>query len=115
MLNEKCYWYHEYQDMQARVPTCEFYGHYGQCHCTAECEHFISKTEVSNIVREIDNRNIPRGTFQCFHCGEYTVVWGNDFTFEDYGYEGDGIVHSLSCGNCGADIEYRVPLDDEDE
>ena len=57
----------------------------------------------------------PRGTYQCFHCGSCSVVWGNDFSFEDYGIEGEGIVHSCHCGNCGADIEYYVPIGGEDD
>ena len=32
-----------------------------------------------------------------------------DFDFEDFGYEGVGIVHVCHCSNCGAEIEYRVP------
>ncbi|MDT3386261.1 MAG: hypothetical protein LIR46_00615 [Bacteroidota bacterium] len=115
MLNENCYWYREYQDMQARVPTCEFYGSYGHCPCAVDCEHFISKKDVSDMVREAETRNKPRGTYQCFHCGSYSVVWGADFTFEDYGYEGEGIVHSCHCANCGADVEYRAPLEDNDD
>ena len=36
-----------------------------------------------------------------------TVVNGN---------EGEGIVHMCHCNNCGAEIEYRVPVGgDEDE
>lgn len=47
---------------------------------------------------------------ECFHCGSKSVVWQNDFMFEDFGYEGEGIVHECHCNNCGADIEYRVPI-----
>ena len=50
--------------------------------------------------------------FECFHCGEMAVIWGADFDFEDYGIEGEGIVHALRCSNCGAHITYEVPLDD---
>ena len=52
--------------------------------------------------------------YECFHCGQRSVYWQNDFTFEDYGYEGKGIVHICHCGNCGADIEYYVPYDDDE-
>ena len=53
---------------------------------------------------------------ECFHCGA-EVVWDNDFTYEDMGYyDGDGIVHCCHCPECGAEIEYRVPMDrSEDE
>ena len=46
--------------------------------------------------------------YQCFHCGENTVSWDNDFSFEDMGYEGEGLVHICHCMNCGAEIEYRI-------
>ena len=50
---------------------------------------------------------------ECFHCGCKTVVWDNDSSFEDCGYEGDGIVQFFHCENCGAMIEYCIPLSDE--
>ena len=53
----------------------------------------------------------PMGTFECFHCGHRSVVWGSDFSFEDYGLDGEGIIHSCTCSNCGAEIEYRVPIE----
>lgn len=54
--------------------------------------------------------------YECFHCGHRAVVWDNDFSFEDFGYDGDGIVHVCHCTHCGADIEYRISLEeDEDE
>lgn len=49
--------------------------------------------------------------FECMHCGERAVVWDGDFTFEDYGEEGEGIIHECTCSNCGAMITYRIPLD----
>ena len=53
--------------------------------------------------------------YECFHCGQRSVYWQNDFTCEDYGSEGEGIVHICHCGNCGADIEYYVPYDNHDD
>ena len=50
--------------------------------------------------------------YECFHYGQRSVVWENDFSFEDYGMEGEGIIHVCHCGHCGADIEYFVRLDD---
>ena len=47
-----CYWCHEYKDMNAIVPTCEYYGEYGSCPCIAECKHYINELEVDNIIRE---------------------------------------------------------------
>lgn len=48
--------------------------------------------------------------YECFNCGERAVVWENDFSFEDFGLEGEDIVHVLHCSHCGADIEYYVSL-----
>lgn len=53
--------------------------------------------------------------YQCFHCGAYAVVWRADFDFEDYGMEGEGIVHVCHCDNCGADIEYFVRVGGPEE
>ena len=50
----------------------------------------------------------------CFHCGGL-LVWNNDFSFEDMGYEGEGIVHILSCPDCGSEVEYRVPQERDEE
>ena len=52
---------------------------------------------------------------ECFHCGAKAVIWGSDFTFEDCGYEGTGLVQFLHCTRCGAQIEYDIPFDDEEE
>lgn len=54
--------------------------------------------------------------YECFNCGQMAVIWDNDFMFDEMGIDGYGIVHILHCSNCGAEIEYRVPLEgDEDE
>ena len=50
--------------------------------------------------------------YECFHCGEKSVIWQSDFSFEDYGEEGEGIIHECMCTNCGALITYRIPIDD---
>lgn len=49
--------------------------------------------------------------YECFHCGVRSVMWDRDFTFYDFGYDGNGVVHTLHCMNCGAEIEYRVKDD----
>ena len=55
------------------------------------------------------------GNFECFHCLSRGVMWDSDFSFEDFGYDGDGIVHVLHCTECGARIEYRVLIGGGDE
>lgn len=53
--------------------------------------------------------------FECFHCMTKSVIWDSDFNFEDYGLEGEGIIHVCHCTNCGARITYEIPLDKKDE
>ena len=51
----------------------------------------------------------------CFHCMQPAVCWDNDFDYEDYGFEGQGIVHACHCGKCGAEILYMIRIDDEED
>ena len=53
--------------------------------------------------------------YECFHCGCKSVIWDADFDFEDYGYEGEGIIHVCHCTNCGARITYEIPLNNEED
>lgn len=56
----KCYWFNEYQDMNAIIPTCNYYGQYGSCSCSDECEHYISEQEVDSIIRKgVEDEWIP--------------------------------------------------------
>lgn len=48
----------------------------------------------------------------CFNCGG-PLVWDNDFSYEDYGLIGEGIVHALHCTECGAETLCYVPMDDD--
>lgn len=52
--------------------------------------------------------------YECFHCGHRSVMWQSDYTFEEFGYEGKGIVYLCTCQHCGAEIEYRI-AEDKDE
>lgn len=52
--------------------------------------------------------------YECFHCGCRAVIWDCDYDFEDFGYEGAGIVQICHCTNCGAEIEYRISFDNDD-
>lgn len=54
--------------------------------------------------------------YQCFHCLQNAVVWDSDFNFEDFGFEGEGVVHVCHCTNCGAVIHVMsggVPDEDD--
>ena len=53
--------------------------------------------------------------YECFHCGARAVIWDSDFNLDECGYEGEGVVHFCHCTNCGAEIEYVIREDPEDE
>lgn len=53
--------------------------------------------------------------YECFHCGTRSVIWDSDFDFEDYGYEGEGIVQCCHCTNCGAEIFYLISTETEED
>lgn len=53
--------------------------------------------------------------YECFHCGCRSVIWDSDFSYDDCGYEGDGIVQFLHCTHCGAEIQYMIPFPNDDE
>lgn len=49
--------------------------------------------------------------YQCFHCLQDKVVWDADFDYEDFGLEGEGVVHVCHCTNCGAEIHVMSSAD----
>ena len=53
--------------------------------------------------------------YECFHCLQKSVIWDSDFDFSDYGYDGEGVVQVCHCVNCGADIEYRIRTDNQED
>lgn len=51
---------------------------------------------------------------QCHFCGGQ-LIWGCDYDYSDYGLEGDGVVATLTCANCGAYWEgYSNGVNSED-
>lgn len=50
----------------------------------------------------------------CHRCGE-ELCWMNDYTFEDYGMEGNGIITVWHCLKCEADVEIYLPDETEKE
>ena len=48
--------------------------------------------------------------YQCFHCLNNSVIWSGDFTFEDMGYEGEGVVHICYCTHCGRKLNTAFRL-----
>ena len=81
--------------------------------------HYADKEEGKAMAEPKQERKeepkIAHGNYECFHCCTRGVIWESDFDFEDFGYEGQGIVHICHCANCGAEIEYRVPIPDDEE
>lgn len=53
--------------------------------------------------------------YNCFYCGRLAVIWDSDFTFDELEYDGDGVVNYYHCTNCGAQIQYKIPYDSEEE
>ena len=77
-----------------------------------------SDEKIAEIVAALEADKEARqlgGLFECFHCGARAVGREGDFTYEDLGYEGHGLVQFCSCQNCGAQIEYDIPTEEEQE
>ena len=53
--------------------------------------------------------------YQCFHCLHNSVIWDSDYDFDDYGEEGEGVIHECHCTKCGARITYRVLFNNDDK
>jgi len=53
--------------------------------------------------------------YECFHCGCRSVIWDSDFTVVSAVLEGEGLVQFCHCENCGAEIEYRISFEEEEE
>ena len=75
--------------------------------------HGLANTAKEMAIEALEETNGGRNV--CFHCGARAVIWQCDYDFEDMGYEGEGVVNCLRCSNCGADIEYRVRCDNEED
>lgn len=50
---------------------------------------------------------------RCYLC-EGEVMWRADYSFTDFGYEGEGIVHRYVCRKCGAEIEISEATECQD-
>lgn len=50
----------------------------------------------------------PKPYATCNQCGS-DMIWQNDFSFEDFGLDGDGLVAVAICSKCGTEAEYRTP------
>lgn len=50
----------------------------------------------------------------CWYCGG-ELIWQSDFEYSDVYPEGEGIVTYLTCSNCGAEVEYSLRTDNEED
>ena len=48
----------------------------------------------------------------CWNCGA-ELIWGGDHTFEECGYEGEGIISNFSCPGCPAIAFVHVPIEED--
>lgn len=42
------------------------------------------------------------------------LYWSNDFSFDDYGMNGEGLVSVWSCSGCGATAEFYLEEEEEE-
>jgi len=45
---------------------------------------------------------------ECYNC-RTEMIWGNDFDFDDFDYEGEGVVSCFTCPRCDTYAEFVVP------
>ncbi len=45
---------------------------------------------------------------KCYNC-DADMIWGNDFHFDECGYEGEDTVTSFTCPKCDTDAEFVIP------
>ena len=50
----------------------------------------------------------------CWFCNS-KLIWNCDYSFEDYGMEGEGIIATLSCSGCNALFEGYLSFESEEE
>lgn len=85
-------------------------------HKMAEWHVFCDAMRELPLFEELTQRKPkPKPYATCNQCGS-DMIWQNDFSFEDYGIEGDGLVAVAICSKCGTEAEYRtsttIPLDE---
>lgn len=87
-------------------------------HKLAEWHIFNDIIRELPLFEELTQRPVkPKPYAVCNQCGS-GMIWQNDFSFEDYGLDGDGLVAIAICSNdkCGTRAEFYtetiIPLDE---
>jgi len=44
----------------------------------------------------------------CWFC-QTELIWGCDYSYDDYGLEGEGIIATFSCPKCNSYVEAYSP------
>lgn len=44
----------------------------------------------------------------CWFC-QTELIWGCDYSYDDYGLEGDGVIATFSCPKCNSYVEAYSP------
>jgi DNA-directed RNA polymerase subunit RPC12/RpoP len=52
--------------------------------------------------------------YRCWYCGG-ELCWDCDYNYDEVYGEGEGIVTMLHCMDCGAEVQYSLRDDEEDE
>lgn len=66
--------------------------------------------QLDNIVERRDSNKTKLNNSvkcTCWFCGG-EMRRNGDFSYEDYGMEGDGVIANLTCSNCGATAEFSL-------
>ena len=72
--------------------------------------NIIGGLMILNLICKYFNL-VHRSKQVCWHC-QSEMIWGCDFSFEDYGMEGNGIVSTFSCSKCKVTSEIHYPIGD---
>ena len=54
MKRTDCYYYDDVHDMNATIPTCDYYEELGYCPCE-DCKIYISPQKIDKLVRKFIN------------------------------------------------------------
>lgn len=77
-----------------------------------QCDNSFLRTIISDQQEQIEELSQEKYKIRCHFCGN-PLTWSNNFSFEDYGIEGEGIVSTHICGTCDTTVDFYCPIDEE--